>query len=249
MPVDYKEDDEPKEEELSQEDIASIIKDEIGDALKDIQINKPVHKKRIIKKIVKPAEVTPVAPQEVKETPKEEPKVETPVVKEEPVKVTPKPVVRNEVRGSETNVEKGEIIKLNFKEKIANGSKDLITNYNYIKNLIMSFGLKDRVSSTADTFRLHKKTYAKITTNGDALKLFLALDPKDFQNTALPIYDMTGKSAYEDIRVGIKVKSELSARRAIELIYACMRQNNLEQVEELGTVDYVAQIRQELRNK
>ena len=78
--------------------------------------------------------------------------------------------------------------------------------------------MKSRVSNTGDTFRLHKVTFVKITVAGKALKLYFALNPKDYANTTLPVQDAGDKGTYKDIPLVFKVKSDLSVRRAKQLI-------------------------------
>ena len=249
----------PVEEELSEEEIRDLVSSEILNALKDL----PKPKSKVIHKVVTkevPVEVVKEVPVEVvKEVPVEvikEVKVEQPVVEEKPVVVEEKPakvqpIVKKQPvkRGQETEVVKGEIIRLNFLERIAEGDQLLKDNYNAIKGLLMSYGLKNRLSNTGDTFRLHKKTYAKITCSGESLKLYLALNPKDFQSTALPVQDVSNKDAYKDIPLAFKVRSELSLRRANELIATCMRQDNLEVNPDFEKLDYTKEIITELENE
>lgn len=244
--------EEPKET-ITEEDVRTLVSEEIKDALKGLE--KP-RQKRIIKKIITkevPEVVSKEEPkEEVKEEPVEEAKEEiipepvveekAPVIEEKPAKVEPKVIVSNEPRGKESTIEKGEIVKMNFFEKISTGDETLKTNYNAIKNLIMSYGLKDRLSNTGDTFRLHKVTYAKITCLGDSLKIYLALDPKEFMSTALPVQDVSKKDSYKEIPLAFKIRSDLSLRRANELVLTAMRKAGFEPIADYQEVDYVKEI-------
>ena len=91
-------------------------------------------------------------------------------------------------------------------------------NYNELKNEILSYGVKSRISNSGDTFRLHRKTYVKITIAGKSLKLYFALDPKDYKDSTIPFQDAGEKNAYAEIPFVFKVKSELSMKRAKQLI-------------------------------
>ena len=244
--------EEPKET-ISEEDVRTLVSEEIKGALKGLEKPK---QKRIVKKIITKevpeivskeepkAEVKEEPVQEVKEEIIPEPVVEEKpaVVEEKPAKVEPKVIISNEPRGKESIIEKGEIVKMNFFEKISNGDETLKTNYNAIKNLIMSYGLKDRLSNTGDTFRLHKVTYAKITCLGDSLKIYLALDPKEFMSTALPVQDVSKKDSYKEIPLAFKIRSDLSLRRANELILTAMRKAGFEPLADYQEVDYVKEI-------
>ena len=69
----------------------------------------------------------------------------------------------------------------------------------------------------------------KITIAGKGLKLYYALDPKDYENSTLPVQDAGHKGVYRDIPLVFKVKSDLSLRRAKQLIADVMEKNGLEQ--------------------
>lgn len=194
----------------------------------------------------KPTEVSLPKEEQPQEVKVEEPKTIEPVieeVKEEKTEVEEKKApVKQEPRGKEAEIEKGEVIRLNFFERIVSGDEILKNNYQSIKALLMSYGLKDRISSTGDTFRLHKVTYAKITALGDSLKIYLALDPKDYYSTALPVQDVSKKDAYKDIPLAFKIRSDLSLRRANELILAAMRKAGFEPIPDFTPEDYVKEI-------
>lgn len=256
VPVEVEEEKEVEVEEpveetetLSEDDVRELIASELAEALKDISKPKTT---KVIHKVTKevPVEVVKEVPV-VKEVTVEkivEKPVEKPVIIEQkPAK--PQPIIKNSVkRGQENVVEKENVVKYNFLERIATGDDLLKANYNAIKGLLLSYGLKNRLSNNGDTFRAHKVTYAKITCNGESLKLYLALDPKEFYSTALPVQDVSSKDAYKDIPLAFKVRSELSLRRANELIAACMRKAQLEINPEFKAGDYAKEISTELDN-
>ena len=113
-------------------------------------------------------------------------------------------------------------------------------NYNHIKSLLLSYGLKNRTSNGGDAFRLHKVTYCKITVAGKSLKLYLALDPNDYKNSTLPIKDASSKEIYKDIPLVFKVKSGLSLRRAEQLITEMMDKHGIEQADRVEVKDYAS---------
>ena len=198
-----------------------------------------------------------VVTSETKEEVKEE-KVEAPLpeVKEEPVEVVseePKEEVKKtpiipqkEVRGKEKNIEKGEVVNLAFDERMVASEDDIKNSYQTLKSLLLSYGLNSRVSSTGDTFRLSKKTYCKITLSGSALKIYLALDPKSYVNSAIPVNDSSSKEAYKQIPLGFRVKSDLSLRRARDLIIDCMNQNGLITEKDFVEEDYIKKLEENI---
>ncbi|MCQ2802896.1 MAG: hypothetical protein MJ225_04450 [Bacilli bacterium] len=177
----------------------------------------------------------PVA-EEVKpvEAPKAEAKVEP----------KPAPVAAPAPKAEEPKEEKV-YERLSFGERLLQSDKELQNLYNELKNEILSYGVKSRVSANGDTFRLHKKQYIKITVAGKSLKLYFALDPKDYANSTIPVQDASGKSLYEEIPLCFKVKSGLSVRRCKELIQATMDKDGLEQGEVLK-VNWIKELKAEI---
>ena len=153
--------------------------------------------------------------------------------------VNPAPVVvQNEPAPEEPAVEQpleapaedaNKIIRIPFPTRMVEAEDEMRANYNELKSEILAYGVKSRVSNSGDTFRLHKVTFVKITIAGKSLKLYFALDPKDYENTSLPIQDASHKNIYKDIPLVFKVKSELSMRRAKQLISDVMEKHGLEQ--------------------
>ena len=176
-------------------------------------------------------------PAPVEEKPAEEPaQEETPVVEEAPVEeaikeepvpeVVPAPVVE---AAPEVKPEAPKYERLTFTERLLQSEDDVHALYNELKNEILSWGVKSRISANGDTFRLHKKMYVRITVAGKALKLYFALNPADYANTTLPIQDASNKDMYQEIPLVFKVKSGLSLRRCKDLIRDVMEKDNLEQ--------------------
>ena len=170
------------------------------------------------------------APEPVVEEPQPEPVVEEVVVPvEEPA---PEPVVE----------EKKPIIRIPFTERMLNADKEMQSNYNELKNEILSYGVNSRVSNSGDTFRLHRKTYVKITIAGLSLKLYFALNPDDYKDSTLPIQNAGHKGIYEEIPLVFKVKSGLSMRRCKQLIQDVFDKNGLEQGE-IGNTNWVEELK------
>ena len=191
---------------------------------------------------------------------KEEPEPEPEPVKEDEPEPTPEPVAE-ETRAEEAEEEPSEdaatkrvvgqvnpnlpphekIIRIPFQTRMAEVDDEIKNRYNELKSEIMSYGVKSRVSNSGDTFRLHKVTFVKMTIAGKGLKLYMALDPKDYANTTLPIQDAGHKGTYKDIPLVFKVKSDLSMRRAKQLIADVMSKNGLTQGE-IEKRDWIAEI-------
>lgn len=114
-----------------------------------------------------------------------------------------------------------------FEERIKKADKDIKENYKNLKNEITSYGVKSRISYSGETFRLHNKTYVKIVLSGKKLKLFFALNPRDYKDSPMPIIDVSHKVTYKNTPLALKVKSSLSVRRAHKLIADAMKKDGL----------------------
>lgn len=183
-------------------------------------------------------------------------KPEVKVVKEE-VKVeqapapaaapTPTPVVVNIVQNSApaqekpapapipvpvvTAVEKAPVERIPFAKRLATSEKVVKEAYNEVKSELLSYGLKSRISLSGDTFRLHTVEYAKIVVAGKSLKIYLALNPKDYKNSTIPFSDASKMSVHKATPFVFKIKSGLSVRRAKQLIADLAAKNKFEQGE------------------
>ena len=207
--------------------------------------------------------VTPAAPV-VAEAPKAEPVKEEPAPVEEkkpepePVKeeAKPEPAPAPEVKAEPVPLftkkpeepgqpEAPKYERIGFAERLLKSDKELHDLYNELKNEILSYGVKSRISAVGDTFRLHKKMYVRITVAGKSLKLYFALDPKDYEGSTIPVQDASNKEMYAEIPLVFKVKSGLSVRRCKDLIQAVMEKDNLEQGE-VGKVNWIKELKAEM---
>lgn len=180
---------------------------------------KPVAKKIPAKKQVQKMPVKKMV--EVKKTPAKKPAVMKPVV-------VPAPVVVPEKRE-----------RISFEDRLNNADNGIKVIYNDLKNELLAYGVKSRVSSSGDTFRLHTKTYVKVVVAGKSLKLYMALNPADYKDSPMPIGDASKKNLYKEIPLVFKVKSDLSVRRAKQLIAETMAKDNISQ----GPVEKVTWIK------
>ena len=204
--------------------------------------------------------VTPCGPVQPQPAPQPQPQPQpapAPVVeekKEEPAPVAeePAPVVEEAapapVVEEAPKEEKPVYERISFAERLLQSDKELLDLYNELKNEILSYGVKSRISSNGDTFRLHKKMYVRITVAGKSLKLYFALNPADYADSKIPVQDVSHKGMYEEIPLMFKVRSGLSVRRAKELIQAVMEQDHLEQGE-IGKVNWAKELKAELGKK
>ena len=173
------------------------------------------------KKAEEPKEEPKKEEPKVIEQPKEEPKVEEPKA-EEPAPA-PAPI--------EEPVKKPKAEFIPFGVRLAQADPFVRDAYNELKAEVLSYGIKSRISSTGDTFRLHTKTYVKMVVAGKYLKLYLALNPEDYKDTTYPFEDASRMGAHTDAPFVFKIKSGLSVRRAKVLIGDAAKKDELTQGE------------------
>ena len=138
--------------------------------------------------------------------------------------------------------EKPKIIRIPFPTRMVDGDKELKSHYNELKAEALSYGLKSRVSNSGDTFRLHTKTYLKISIAGKGLKIYYALDPKDYSSGPIPMKDVSSKNIYKEIPGCFKVKSDLSLKRAKQLIADACGKDKLPQ-DQVDVRNYAAELK------
>lgn len=176
-----------------------------------------------------------VIAKEVKEAPKKEAK------KPEPA---PAPVEEEEDESKKLSIQ-----RIPFAEKIVKADKELQEKYNEIKSELLAYGASSRVSIACDTFRLHRKPYVKITLVGKTLKVYFALDPKEFVDSPIPVIDSSDKVAYEEVPALLKVKSNLSVKRAKELAEMAFGKDGVQKEKEAEAHNWVKEIKAELKAK
>ena len=180
----------------------------------------------------------------VKEEPKEEAKVEPkaepkaePVKVEKVEKIEPKKeeVKKPEVKKVEPVVvqapeEEGEEFeRLSFEERIKSFEQDALDKYHELKEYILSYGVKSRISSSGDSFRAKRVMYFKITNSGNSgFRVYFKLDLLSYANTTYPLKDARGIKMYEEVPTFMYLKSDLSLKRAKELVDDVMFANGFE---------------------
>ena len=194
-----------------------------------------------------------VKPEPVKEVVKEQPKpVLVPTVKfwDAAREVwtqldNPRPLPKEEKIVEPTNEEEegwNRNKRQPFLVRIITADLDTKANYNEIKNELLSYGVKSRLSRGGDTFRLGGKEYAKIYLVGKTLKVYFALSPEDYKDSTFPIEDVGHRPNYAGMPLLFKVRSKLSVRRCKELIKAACEKDGLEQ-KEVKDTNWVDELR------
>ena len=122
-----------------------------------------------------------------------------------------------------------EIKKIPFDEKYASLDEDLKAKVDELRRYLCSYDVSERVSVKGDLYSAHRKRLAFLTLSRVQAKLSLALDVKDYASSTIPVEENKG-SKFADTPLLFRIKSDLSFKRAIQLIDAVMNQNGIEKL-------------------
>lgn len=119
--------------------------------------------------------------------------------------------------------------KRSFTSKLIQSDESVKKFYSELRNELLSYN-KMRCSSAwqGDTYIAGRKTVAKILMGGKTLCLYLSLNPDEFNPNTYHHKDKSASKKYAQTPFQMRIKSELSMRRAISLIVVMMSDNGLE---------------------
>lgn len=103
--------------------------------------------------------------------------------------------------------------------------------YTEIKNAVLSYGgVKSRLCVGSENFRIGRQKIAKLAVAGKTLMLYLALDPKQFEDTAYRFEDMSDKRSHAATPLRVRLISRRAVRKAKELLDILARKFGLSPV-------------------
>ena len=112
-------------------------------------------------------------------------------------------------------------------------------NYTTIKNKFLSYKkVKSRLSKKRETFYLGRTTLAKLDVKGKKIDLYLALDPKEFEDKAKYYNFIDVSEKKKDTPMLIKVSGPLKLKRALELIEIIMEKNGIVKLKNYTEQDF-----------
>jgi len=131
-----------------------------------------------------------------------------------------------------------------MKDKMATAlDDDKRYRYNVVRNELESYKkVHERMSSKGESFRYHKELIAKISVAGKSVRLHLALNPDDYQNTKYHFKDLSGKNRYALVPFTIKLSSNRSVKYSLELIQQLAAQFGLKKNPKYSNKDYAKDI-------
>ena len=113
--------------------------------------------------------------------------------------------------------------------------------YSKLKNEILSYKkVKSFISSKHELFKKGVKIVAKLTFRGKTLCIYLALDPKTYEDSKYHIEDVSHKIQYEKTPAKYKISGPLKLTHCIELIADIMKNLEIDKGESQN-VNYVSE--------
>ena len=122
-----------------------------------------------------------------------------------------------EADGNGGLVIKGKKRRASFETRLRNSEFDLRHKYYDLRDYIKWYGLRNRVSIPGDTFSYKRQRYVFVTIIGKHIRVYLNLNPNDYADSTIPVEPSAAKK-YEDLPCLLRVKSDLSYRRAKKLV-------------------------------
>ena len=126
---------------------------------------------------------------------------------------------------------KGKRRRANFETRLKNSEFDLRHKYYDLRDYIKWYGLRNRISIPGDTFSYKRQRYVFVTIVGKHIRVYLGLDPNDYADSTIPVEKAEAKK-YEDLPCLLRVKSDLSYRRAKKLVDDLMQKVGLDKPDE-----------------
>ena len=216
-------------EGLSEEEVKAIVEKYLQEHVDEL------HPRAVVEQPVEePAEEPKEEPAE-EPAPVEEPVEEEPVEEEEADDEEEAEEVEEEapvVDGAPVGpASKGKRRRASFETRLKNSEFDLRHKYYDLRDYIKWYGLRNRISIPGDTFSYKRQRYVFVTIVGKHIRVYLGLDPNDYADSTIPVEKAEAKK-YEDLPCLLRVKSDLSYRRAKKLVDDLMQKVGLDKPDE-----------------
>ena len=124
--------------------------------------------------------------------------------------------------------------KKSFVAKLSLSSDDTLAYYSDLKNELLSYKkIKERTSWGYETFRRGRKLIAKLAVRGKTLRLYVALDPSNFEKAI----DVSHVKSHASVPCLLKIKNPRRLGYAKALISLAMQEAEIAR-KEIEYVDY-----------
>ena len=144
-----------------------------------------------------------------------------------------------ETKAEEASEEGEEKESLSYIDRLMASEESLKESYSQIKNeLLRHRKVHSRISKSCETFRVGYDVIAKLVVAGKGLKLYLAMDPYSVDSAIYHQRDASGKKRFVEVPLVVKVKSNLSVKKALQLIDLTCEQKEVLPKSRYEVVDY-----------
>ena len=126
---------------------------------------------------------------------------------------------------------KGKRRRASFETRLKNSEFDIRHKYYDLRDYIKWYGLRNRISIPGDTFSYKRQRYVFVTIVGKHIRVYIGLNPDDYSDSTIPVEKAEAKK-YEDLPCLLRVKSDLSYRRAKKLVDDLMQKIGIPQPDE-----------------
>ena len=92
--------------------------------------------------------------------------------------------------------------------------------YNKLKNHILTYKVKSRISWNYESFNAGRKKLIKLNVRGKTLVMYIALDPAKYEDSKYNIRNVSDSKKFEQTPVMVKIRSGRGLKFAIELVDA-----------------------------
>ncbi len=127
-----------------------------------------------------------------------------------------------------------------FQAKIIQSDAVTKSYYSELKNKLLSYGVKSRMSWKRETFRSGRKTLAKMRMRGKTLSVAFALNPAAFDGTKYHVENVAEVKALADTPCLYRIKNDRRVRYAKDLIERLMEENAVPAALNFAETDYAA---------
>ena len=217
---------EDKKEEPKQEQAAQVV-----EGLSEEEVRKIVEKylqEHVEEKHAEQPAPAP-APAPAKE-PEPQPEPEEPEEEEEEEEEAEEAAPADDNSPVGLNI-KGKRRRASFETRLKNSEFDIRHKYYDLRDYIKWYGLRNRISIPGDTFSYKRQRYVFVTIVGKHIRVYLNLDPANYADSTIPVEKAEAKK-YEDLPCLLRVKSDLSYRRAKKLVDDLMQKIGIPQPDE-----------------
>jgi len=253
QPVEEAPADEPQEEVVEEAPAEEPAEEPTEEPQEEVVEEVPAEESQEEEKTEKPAEEPQEEVQEEKEPePEPEPEAEAEPVAEEPADEKDDDTDDSEDEAEESDDEStddssqqatGNVsvefdaatkqyrvirIKRTYECKLSTLQDDVKEYYDNVRNKLLSYKVKYSKTKTSEKFRFNKENIAILKVVGKQVGLYLALDPKELENSKYKGKDLSEKKSYSATPFQYKFKTNRKAVWAIELVEMLANKYNLE---------------------